>query len=228
MIAKFSLIKGLTLVYVLVAFVEIVSEHFAYKPLIFALKPLIPLVLAILYYTVSTQKNWVIIAAFVLSMVTNLLFIPANPIYLFYAVIVFTIHRIVVLYTMFSLQKITDYIPLALATAPFLLVFFYMFMETTEIPDSIYGLLILQNILISLLAGISLSSYVMLDNKQNSILLISALLFVMLQFSIFIEKYYLTNEFQGLFRPLAMTLNALAFYSFYSYVVVAEKATPQL
>ena len=61
------------------------------------------------------------------------------------------------------------------------------------------------------------------DNKQNSILLISALLFVMLQFVVFVEKYYLINEYEELFRPLAMTLNALAFFSFYNYIITAEK-----
>jgi hypothetical protein len=96
-------------------------------------------------------------------------------------------------------------------------------METTEIPENSFYLLIIQNILISVLAGVSLSSYVMNDNKQNSILLISALLFVMLQFAVFIEKYFLTNEFQELFRPLAMTLNTLAFFAFYNYVITAEK-----
>jgi hypothetical protein len=73
-----------------------------------------------------------------------------------------------------------------------------------------------------LFAGLSLACYVMQDNKQNSILLISALLFVMLQFTVFIEKYYLTDEYQYLFRPLAMSLNTLAFFSFYKYVVTAE------
>jgi hypothetical protein len=84
--------------------------------------------------------------------------------------------------------------------------------------------LILQNILISVFAGISLSEYVMNDNKQNSILLISAMLFVMLQFAIFIEKYYLNNEYSYVLRPLSMALNGLAFYSFYKYVIEAEKS----
>jgi hypothetical protein len=100
-------------------------------------------------------------------------------------------------------------------------------METPDIPEQSYYLLVIQNVLISLFAGISLSSYVMNDNKQNSILLISALLFVMLQFAVFIEKYFLTNEFQEFFRPLAMTLNTLAFFTFYKYVINAEKISSQ-
>ncbi|HOD09677.1 MAG TPA: hypothetical protein PKH91_02950, partial [Flavobacterium sp.] len=129
----------------------------------------------------------------------------------------------IIIYLIFKLNKIKDIVPIIIATAPFLIVFFYLFFETPYIPDDSFVLLILQNLLISLFAGISLSSYVMNDNKQNSILLISALLFVMLQFVIFIEKYYLKNEYQEVLRPLAMTLNALAFFSFYKYVIEAEK-----
>ena len=124
----------------------------------------------------------------------------------------------------FRLQKPKDLIPLIIATGPFLLIFFYLFMETPDIPENSFMLLIIQNILISVFAGLSLSSYVMQDNKQNSILLISALLFVMLQFAVFIEKYFLTNEFQQLFRPLAMTLNTLAFFTLYKYVINAEQS----
>jgi UDP-N-acetylmuramyl pentapeptide phosphotransferase/UDP-N-acetylglucosamine-1-phosphate transferase len=97
-------------------------------------------------------------------------------------------------------------------------------METIEIPQNSIYIIIIQNLLISLFAGTALSSYFMNDNKQNSVLLISALLFVMLQFVVFVEKYFLVNEFEELFRPLAMTFNALAFFSFYKYIVIAEKS----
>jgi hypothetical protein len=143
---------------------------------------------------------------------------------LFYGIIVFTLHRIISIYLIFSLQKVIDFIPVIIATSPFLLIFFYLFSETPEIPQNSFYIIIIQNILISVLTGIALSSYVMNDNKQNSILLISALLFVMLQFVIFVEKYFLTNEFEDFFRPTAMTLNALAFFTFYKYVITAEKS----
>ena len=164
------------------------------------------------------------IIALLLSLITNILFIPNTPTYLFYGVLVFTIHRIIVIYLIFRFQKVNDFIPLIIATTPFLLIFFYLFLETVEIPQNSIYIIIFQNLLISLFAGIALSSYFMNDNKQNSILLISALLFVMLQFVIFVEKYYLINEFEELFRPLAMTFNALAFFSFYKYVIIAEKS----
>ncbi len=210
--------------YFVIAFFEVLAEYIIEKPLICSLKPTMPLLLIVIYYLDSERKNVFFILALLLSSLTNLLFIPNTPTCLFYAVLVFTLHRIISIYLIFSLQKVIDYIPVIIATSPFLLIFFYLFSETAEIPQNSFYILIAQNILISLFAGVALSSYVMNDNKQNSILLISALLFVMLQFVIFIEKYFLVNEFEQLFRPMAMTLNALAFFSFYKYVVSAEQS----
>ncbi|WP_264521496.1 lysoplasmalogenase family protein [Flavobacterium sp. N1994] len=208
----------------MIAIFEVLAEYLVNKPIICSLKPLLPLFLIVIYCLDSDRKNILFIIALLLSSLTNILFIPDTPMFLFYGIIVFTLHRIITIYLIFSLQKVIDYIPVIIATSPFLLIFFYLFSETPEIPQNSFYIIIVQNILISVLTGIALSSYVMNDNKQNSILLISALLFVMLQFVIFVEKYFLTNEFEDFFRPTAMTLNALAFYSFYKYVVTAEKS----
>jgi UDP-N-acetylmuramyl pentapeptide phosphotransferase/UDP-N-acetylglucosamine-1-phosphate transferase len=207
-----------------IAFFEVVAEYFESRPIICTLKPGLPLFLILLYCIESDKKDFVFITALLLSSLTNILFIPDTANYLFYGVMVFTIHRMLVIYLILVHQKQKDYIPIIIATAPFLLIFFYLFSETIEIPENSIYILIFQNLLISLFAGIALSSYVMNDNKQNSILLISALLFVMLQFVIFIEKYFLVNEFEELFRPLAMALNALAFFTLYKYIVTAEKS----
>ncbi len=223
MLEKATILKSLTIGYFVIAIFEVISEYFAYRPFICSLKPLIPLILTIMYLIISKKKSIVVVLVFLLSMFTNILFIPNTAASLYNALIVFTIHRIVIIYLIFTLQKVKDFIPLIIATIPFLLIFFYLFVETNDIPNNSFYLLILQNILISLFAGVALSSYVMNDNKQNSVLLISVLLFVMLQFTVFIEKYFLVNEFEWLFRPLAMTFNALAFFSFYKYVITAEK-----
>ncbi|MCF6132067.1 lysoplasmalogenase family protein [Flavobacterium wongokense] len=219
-----NIINALTVCYFVLAFFEVLAEYFVSRPVICTLKPILPLFLILLYYIESDNRDKVFVVALLLSSVTNILFIPDTPQYLFYGVLIFSVHRILVLYLIFMHQKVKDYVPIIIATAPFLLVFFYLFSETVEIPENSVWILIIQNLLISLFAGIALSSYVMNDNKQNSILLISALLFVMLQFVVFIEKYFLIDEFEELFRPLAMTLNALAFFSFYKYVVTGEKS----
>ena len=221
---KENIIKLLTISYFAIALFEVIAEYYVNRPLICVLKPIMPLVLIMIYLIESDEKSILFIAALLLSLITNILFIPNTPIYLFYGVLVFTLHRIIVIFLIFSHQKVNDFIPLIIATTPFLLIFFYLFLESIEIPHNTIYIIIFQNLLISLFAGIALSSYFMNDNKQNSILLISALLFVMLQFVVFVEKYFLKNEFEDLFRPLAMTLNALAFFSFYQYIITAEKS----
>lgn len=221
---KIHIVNTLTICYFTIAFFEVLAEYFVSNPVICILKPILPLLLILLYSIDSDKRDKVFITALLLSCLTNILFIPNLPNYLFYGVLVFSLHRILVIYLIIVHQKLKDFIPIIIATAPFLLIFFYLFSETAEIPQNSVYILIFQNLLISLFAGIALSSYVMNDNKQNSILLISALLFVMLQFVVFIEKYFLIDEFEQFFRPLAMTLNAFAFFSFYKYVATAEKS----
>mgnify|MGYP006164425991 FL=1 len=224
MLQKGKIVQYLTIGFFAVGILEVVSEYLQNKLLIISLKPLIPLLLIVIYIIESEYKNKLFVLVLLSSMLTNILFIPKSTEYLQYALIVFTIHRVLVVSMVLRLQKIKDYIPFCIATLPFLLVFFYLFMETAEIPQRSYLLLLTQNILISVFSGLALSSYVMNDNKQNSVLLIAVLLFVMLQFTVFIEKYLLINEFTNIFRPLAMTFNVLAFFSLYKYVVVAEKS----
>ncbi|MEM0543369.1 lysoplasmalogenase family protein [Flavobacterium sp. j3] len=224
MMRKSEILKLLTILYFVIALGEIIAEYFLFKPALFVLKPLIPVLLLVLYWIASEKKNTFFILAVLFSAITNILFIPNTEKCLFYGIISFTIFRMLSICLVFYLQKIKDYVPLLIATAPFLLIFSYLFTETPDIPENSIYIIIFQNILISIFAGVALSSYVMNDNKQNSILFISALLFVMLQFVVFIEKYFLTNEYQQLFRPLAMTFNVFAFYSFYRYVINAEES----
>lgn len=224
MLLKKNITQYLTICFFAVAVLEVISEYWQNKDLIFSLKPFITLLLIVIYCVESKQRNLIFISALLLSLITNILFIPNTPNYLHYALLVFTIHRVLVVYMVLGLQNIKDYIPVLIATVPFMLIFFYLFMETAEIPERSYYLLILQNILISIFSGLALSSYVMNDNKQNSMLLIAVLLFVMLQFIVFIEKYLLVNEYASILRPLAMTFNVLAFFSLYKYVIIAEKS----
>ena len=86
--------------------------------------------------------------------------------------------------------------------------------------------LIIQNILISIIAGITLSDYVMNNGKKNDTawLLIFGLLSVSQYFIVFVERYYLSGISPISFRPLAMILNASVYYVFYEFVMVIEKS----
>ena len=212
----------ITVSYFVIAVTEIMSELFFYTPLIVILKPMMPLLLMLLYYLSSEQRDPLFFATMFLSSVTNLLFIPNDSQSLFFAVIIFLIHRIVFLVLILKLVKIKDYIPVAIGTVPFMLVFFYI-LASSEVPANSFVLMIIQNILISVIGGIAVSNYMMHDDKKNSWLLICGMLFVALQFIVFVEKYYLIGFSTSMLRPIAMALNAFAFYTFFEFVIAMEK-----
>lgn len=214
----------LTILYIVVSTLEILTEYFQIDFAKIIFKPLMPLLIIFIYQAISEKRDKLYIIMMVLSVVTNLLFIPKSNDYLLFGLIAFTGLRIIMVYLTFKLCQIKDLIPLFIATSPFLIVFFYLFFEGSDIPENTIPLIIVQNVLISLFAGMSLSSYVMNDNKQNSILLISALLFVLLQLVVFVEKFYLENEYVQILRPMAMSLNALAYFAYMRFVLEAEKS----
>lgn len=212
------------LLYFAIGFIEVIAEMFAFSPLIVVLKPLLPALLILIYLQTSERRNWVFVLTMSLSIITNILFIPDDGQMLYYGIIAFLVHRLLVIYLIALLVKINDFVPMFIGTIPFLLVFFYLFMITDEIPENSFYILIMQNLLISVLGGIAVSNYIMNDSKKNSWLLLCGLLFVLLQLIIFIERYYL-SQFSTIFlRPVAMALNIVAFYTFYEFVVAAEKS----
>lgn len=221
-VIKSNTLKTLTIVYFINAIIEVIAEGYSCLPIIFITKPLIPFLLIGLYYFDSVKKNGLFFLIMLFSLITNLLFIPNTQESLLYGVIAFTIHRIILIFLIFKIVKIKDYIPFILATIPLGFIFFYLF-AYTDVPQNSYYLIVLHNIMASMLGGIAIASYVMNDTKQNSLLLISVLLFLGLQLVIYIEKYYLVEIKYHYLRPLAMTLNVLAFFTFYKFVVVSEK-----
>lgn len=224
LIKENNLEKLLIASYFAVAAVEVTAELFSYKPFLFIFKPLISVVLMLLYWNTSHQRNPLFFLIILFSMITNVFFIYDTEAMLFLGLIVFFIHRLLMIYYIIKLVKLKDYIPLAIAMIPFLFIFFYLLSITNGLTLRSYGILIIQNILISILAGIALSDFVMNDGKkETSWLFIFGLLSVTQYFIVFIDKYYLSNLSPIIFRPLAMILNASVYYAFYKFCMVFEK-----
>lgn len=220
--ASRALINGLTVLFFVVAISEIMLELFQYIPGIMILKPMIPLLLIVLYWISSDRRHWLYIVAMCFSVVTNLLFIPNQQETLFLALIAFLIHRVFVLSYIIKMLKIKDYIPVVIGTVPFLLIFFYL-LGISHVPAESVLLMAVQNLLISLLGGLAVSSFMIHDSQRNSWLLISAMLFVALQAVVFIERFYLQMPVP-IMRPLAMGVNAFAFYTFYEFAISVERS----
>ena len=216
-----KLISGL---FFTVVTVEVIAEMFSYEPIVFVFKPLISIVLMWLYRNTSDQRNSLFFATILFYLITNIFFIYNTETMLFLGLIAFFIHRLLMIYYIIKLIKLKDYIPLFIAMIPFMFFFFYLLSITNVTTSRSYGILIIQNILISILAGITLSDYVMNDGKKdNTWLFILGLLALTQYFIVFIEKYYLSDLSPISFRPLAMILNAAVHYAFYKFVKAIEK-----
>jgi hypothetical protein len=211
--------------YFTVATIEVTAELFSYKPFLFVFKPLISIVLMVLYWNTSRRRNPLFFWIILFSLITNVFFIFNTELMLFLGLIAFFIHRLLMIYYIIKLIKLKDSIPLLIAMIPFLFFFFYLLSITTELTTRSYGILIIQNILISIIAGITLSDFIMNNSKKNTTwLFIFGLLSITQYFIVFIEKYYLLDLSPISFRPIAMILNASVYFAFYKFVLAVERS----
>lgn len=213
----------LIVLYFVVATIEVFAESFAYKPLLYVFKPLIPCVLMTLYWVVSPKRDWFLFIVIILAMITDVFFISNIEGMLFLGLIFLFVNRILVICYIHRLIKIRDYIPMLIAMIPFLFVFFYLLSISTVFSIRGYYIVIIQNILISILAGIILSHYMTFYNKNSTWLYIFGLISVTQYLIVFIERYYLSGMAPAAFRPLAMILNTGVYFSFYKFVIANEK-----
>ncbi len=178
-----------------------------------------------LYWNTSSQRTPLFFFTILFSLITNVFFIYATETMLFLGLIAFFIHRLLMIYYIIKLIKLKDCIPLFIAMIPFLVFFFYLLSMTSALTTRSYGILIIQNILISIIAGIVLSDYIMNnDKKETAWFFIFGLLSVTQYFIVFIEKYYLSGLSPSIFRPLAMILNTGVYFAFYKFVLVIERS----
>lgn len=208
-----------TILLLCVAVIEVTAEYFRILSLIYVFKPLISIVLMVLYFKSSVKNDLLFYLTITTSLITNVLFIPKELNYIFIGLVVFIFHRLINIYYVIKVMKIKDFIPVILASVPFFLIFFYIFFDTDLLNEKVYYIMIVHNSLISLLGGLALSTYIMNDSAVSSWLLICVLSFVTLHFIIFIEKFYIDLK---IFRPIAMSLNAFAYYAFYRFIIFVE------
>lgn len=216
-----KLILGL---YFFVVSIEITAEMFSYKPVIFIFKPLIPIVLMWLYWYTSNKRNALFFVTVFFSLITNVFFIFDTERMLFLGLIVYFIHRLLLIFYIIKLTKLKDYVPMLIAMIPFVFFFFYLLSLTSEANRGSYEILIILNILISIIAGITLSEFVMNNSKKDSSwLFIFGLLSIAQYFIVGVEKYLLLDLSLISFRIVAMILNMAVYFSFYKFVIGNER-----
>jgi hypothetical protein len=216
--------KLILILYFAVATMEVTAELVSCKPMFFILKPLVLMILLLLYWYSSSQRDLLFFVAILFLLITKMYAIQNTEEKLFLGMIAFFLHRVVMIYYIYKLIKLKDYIPILIAMIPFLFFFFYLLSLTSNISTRSYYGLIIQSVLMSVLASMTVSHYVMNDEKKDVWLLIFGLLSVTQYFMVFIDKFYLLGLSPVIFRPLEVILTTSVCYTFYKFVITTERS----
>lgn len=212
--------KVLILLFFTVAFVEVIAEFFLEQTYICILKPLLVPLLAVIYWKTSNVKNHYFFIAMFFSMLGNIFFISSEFNSILLGVIFFLFYRIVAIYVIMKNVEIKNYGIVFLGSIPFLSVFIYIsFLTMNELESGLY-LYIIQALFMSFLGGIALSNYMINPNRTNYWLLVSCILFAIIQIIIILKIYYIAIH---IFQPLSMILYVFAQYGFYKFVLLSEE-----
>ena len=210
--------------YFAMAGMELLAEIFEVASLSMITRLCLPMILGWLYFLLSKKQDRLFYLLLFLLILSNSFFSFRNSPFFFNGIIAFILLRIVALIIILKETKDANYIHIIGASFPFLVIFFYLISITNEITDVEFNTLIIQSILISMLAGISVTNYFKNENRQHSWLLISTLLFVGLRFMVFIERFVISDLVVIFNRPIAVILNTFAFYTFYKFVIEVEQS----
>jgi len=213
----------LIIAYFSIAFTEVFAQYFSCGPVVQLSRIAAPLLLAMIYNIKSESQNPFFYVLMVLFLVTNLLFFYSNTHNFFLAIMISIIQRMVMLLLIIRLMSEKNYGRIVLAAIPFLFIFYYLNSVTSEFAAIEFNTLFFQSILVSFIGGISLAGYLKNDNRQNSWLLISALLFIGIQFVVFIERYYYSVISLSVFNLIGILLNSCGYFTFYKFIIAAEK-----
>ena len=214
-----KLIKPFIAFYFFIGFVEIVAELFKDYFFITASKPLLMPILIAIYCICSKTRNLVFIVALGAAWIANTVLV-FNSVCYTYDTFFFLIYRILIIYLVLKSVKFPGYIPMIIGGLPFL--FIYLFVANLSYNELGYRffMFVIQGLFIVFFGSLCLGNYIIKSNTANTYLLISTMLFAVIQFVMVIKMYY---ENYNIFRPLAMLLYVFAQYLLYLFVIMEEK-----
>lgn len=213
---------ALTILYFVSAFMNVFSEFFSLPIALVLSKTMVSITLISLYYFSSKKKQLLFFIALLFSLFSKLFFISNDENFIFYGALLSFLNRILLIILIFKLLKVKDYIPFVLITIPLGFIFEYLF-TSSNIPEKAYYFFVFQNIIAAILGGIAISSYIMKDTKQHSLLLISVMLFLGMELVFFIEKFDTVYASSSILRIMIILLNVFGFYTFYRFLIESEK-----
>jgi len=216
-----TLVKVISSFYFIIALYEILAYSIFNETLVFSTIS-IPVLLIALYFLSSAKRNFLFFSILFFLLIESAWMLLYDSRFSV-GIICSSIQKIALIILIFKLIKERNYLYLSIVSFAFLLIFLYLFSTTSETSYVDFKFLMLQNILTSVLGGIAVSSYMIDDNRKNSWLLISILLFIGLRFMLFIQSFYLTDLTLPVIKPIIITLNIFAYFTLYKFVIEAEK-----
>jgi hypothetical protein len=219
-IVNSSEIQLLSTLYFVIALTEVIAEFYASDFFICIFKPMLIPVLVLIYWKSSNSINNSFITALFFAFLSNIFFISRDFSSLFLGAIFFGLYRIVIIYIVIKTVEVKSYLPIILGCIPFIAIFTYVTILTMDELGAGLYIYIVQVVFITFLGGFSLANYILNNNKTNYWLLMSTLLFTIIQFTFIIKLYYLSIS---IFQPLAMILYVFAQYFLYKFVIFSEE-----
>lgn len=209
----------LTMLYFAATFLCIVAEFFEWKMLLTVFKPLIIPSLIGMYWFTSRQRNYFYLFCLLLALVSNIFLLSKTNSALFCSNLAIITSRFIMMVLVVRLIGKVLIVPFLIATLPFLFIFACLINLTITLDSPVFLAALLNAVFLSVIAGIALSAYMMDDNKANSWLAISTLLFIVLTFLFMIQKFYLANL---VFQPMSAFVFAFAHFAFFRFMIESE------
>ena len=180
------------------------------------------LLIFIIYFLNSFKKDKIYLYSLICCFISVLLFFDQTEKGVLSAGLFFIIYRVLMIKIVLKKAKKVRMIPIFLGSLPFLSFLSYIiFLTHSSLGNNFYPAVI-HVLLISLLAGIVLSNYILEDDVRNTWLLTSMLFFTTMIFVFIIERYYLEIE---LFSPLRSITFFAGQYLFLRYILLSENHT---
>lgn len=202
-----------------VTLVLIFAEYNQWEVVLYVFKPMLIPLLLWQYIITAKQKCYWYVIALGFAFLSNLFLLSNASECVLLGIISFLFYRIATIITVVKVGSPVLLLPLILATLPFIFVFTYLIYIIIPPDNPNFYPSIINDLIISIFSGLGLSQYVMHDNKQNSWLIISTLLFTFLVVVFMIQHFYLSNV---VFQPVSALVFSLAHYAFYMFMKETE------
>jgi hypothetical protein len=206
----------------------IIAELMSYNLILFVFRPSVTILIMYLYWYTSSERSFLFFLTLFFLLITSIFILSESSLFLILGYTSVTVHRIVLILYCIKLNKVKDFIPIGIGIIPFIFIFSYLLSISDEIQEIIYYPLVIQNILVSILAGVILSIHFMNEKNVTPWLSIFGVLYIALYFTVFIEKCFLSTLPPTYFRPLGMVLYATSYYAFYKFVIDNERSNAML